>query len=174
MKKFFENTTQGTQINISHLKINSPLGELMIVCHDDKAITAIIQEKQPIPTSGIGEPVKEHHQLLHNAEKQLNEYFDGSRNSFSIPLELVGTPFQQSVWRVLMGATYGDTVYYADIAQALDNSRATQAVGSAVGKNPLSIVSPCHRVIAQSGKVNYAGGVENKEYLLSLENKYSR
>ena len=101
---------------------------------------------------------------------ELNEYFKGERTHFSVPLDTQGTEFQQSVWRALMGVEFGKTKSYLDIAQAINNPKAVRAVGAANGKNPISIIVPCHRVIGASGKLTgYAGGLDRKEWLLKHE-----
>jgi methylated-DNA-[protein]-cysteine S-methyltransferase len=101
---------------------------------------------------------------------ELNEYFKGERTHFSVPLDTQGTAFQQSVWRALMGVEFGKTKSYLDIAQAINNPKAVRAVGAANGKNPISIIVPCHRVIGASGKLTgYAGGLDRKEWLLKHE-----
>ncbi|MDT7043204.1 methylated-DNA--[protein]-cysteine S-methyltransferase [Candidatus Nitronereus thalassa] len=102
--------------------------------------------------------------------EQLKEYFSGKRKSFSIKLSPTGTPFQQQVWQALRSIPYGKTVSYGEIAKAIGKPKASRAVGAANGKNPVSIIVPCHRVIGSTGKlVGYGGGLPIKERLLSLE-----
>ncbi|MCS0356269.1 methylated-DNA--[protein]-cysteine S-methyltransferase [Vibrio diabolicus] len=110
------------------------------------------------------------HPVLRQAVTQLNEYFSGLRNEFELPLAATGTDFQNQVWQALTTIPYGETWSYQDLANAIGNPKAVRAVGLANGKNPISIVVPCHRVIGKSGKLTgYAGGVERKQRLLSLE-----
>ena len=105
--------------------------------------------------------------ILLEAERQLQEYFAGTRTSFSLPLDFSGTDFQKSVWHALLTIPYGETRSYGDIARQLGNDRAVRAVGAANGKNPISIIAPCHRVIGSSGQLTgFAGGLENKALLL--------
>ena len=105
------------------------------------------------------------------AKQQLSEYFDQQRKAFDLPLAPVGTQFQQNVWQQLCAIPYGETCSYADIAKQLNNPNAVRAVGSANGKNPISIVVPCHRVIGANGTLTgYAGGLTRKAALLTLEN----
>jgi methylated-DNA-[protein]-cysteine S-methyltransferase len=105
--------------------------------------------------------------------QQLQEYFSGKRKSFNIKLSPSGTPFQQQVWSALRSIPYGKTVSYGEIAQAIGKPQASRAVGAANGKNPISIIVPCHRVIGSSGKlVGYGGGLPNKATLLTLEKSY--
>ncbi|MGR5528963.1 methylated-DNA--[protein]-cysteine S-methyltransferase [Vibrio alfacsensis] len=108
--------------------------------------------------------------VLSLTRTQLDEYFSGLRNEFDLPLAATGTEFQTQVWHALTTIPYGETWSYQDLANAISNSKAVRAVGLANGKNPISIVVPCHRVIGKSGKLTgYAGGVERKQRLLALE-----
>ena len=112
------------------------------------------------------------HPILSRAVNELNEYFSGLRTQFDLPLAATGTEFQHQVWRALVAIPYGETWTYQDLANEIGNPNAVRAVGLANGKNPLSIVVPCHRVIGKNGKLTgYAGGVERKQALLTLEAK---
>jgi O-6-methylguanine DNA methyltransferase len=107
---------------------------------------------------------------VHKAIGQLAGYFEGKRGAFELPLDLRGTPFQLQVWNELLRIPYGETVSYGEVASRIGNPRASQAVGAAVGRNPVPIVVPCHRVIGQDGSlVGFAGGLATKEKLLELE-----
>jgi len=109
--------------------------------------------------------------VLKSAVKQLKAYFSGTRREFDIPLRPVGTVFQEEVWLALRSISYGETVSYSDIAKQIGRPKAVRAVGAAIGKNPLSIMIPCHRVIGANGKlIGFAGGLSTKEFLLNLEN----
>lgn len=108
--------------------------------------------------------------LLKEAIKQLNEYLEGKRNLFDLPLAPEGTEFQKKVWNALKEIPFGQTKSYGEIAKIIGNEKASRAVGMANNKNPIMIVVPCHRVIGANGKlVGYAGGIEVKEMLLKLE-----
>ncbi len=108
--------------------------------------------------------------IIKEAAKQLNEYFDGSRKSFDLPLDPQGTEFQKKVWNALCSIPYGETRSYKQIAEQVGNPKAARAVGMANNKNPIMIFVPCHRVIGSNGKlVGYASGLDTKEKLLSLE-----
>ena len=110
------------------------------------------------------------HPLLIKAKKQLQEYFNGKRTQFTLPIEFEGTAFQQKVWDALLSIPYGKTVSYSDIAKKIKKPSASRAVGMAIGRNPLSIIVPCHRVIGANGTLTgYAGGLPNKAFLLELE-----
>lgn len=118
---------------------------------------------------------KASHPILLQTAKQLDEYFDGTRKIFDIPLgQTIGTAFQQQVWSTLHSIPYGETWSYAQLAQAIGNPNAVRAVGAANGRNPLSIIVPCHRIIASSGAMQgYAGGVDNKVRLLQHESLFA-
>lgn len=117
----------------------------------------------------------EQHPLLHEAHQQLQAFFQGSLHTFDVPLHpLGGTPFQQDVWAALQTITYGVTTTYADIARAVSRPRAVRAVGAAVGRNPLSVFIPCHRVLGSQGALTgYAGGLHRKQSLLLLESQHA-
>lgn len=101
---------------------------------------------------------------------QINEYFEGKREQFDVPLKCEGTPFQQSVWRQLQKIPYGETRSYQEIAIGIGNEKAVRAVGQANNKNPIMIIIPCHRVIHKNGDITgFACGLEVKQYLLELE-----
>ena len=104
------------------------------------------------------------------ARRQLEEYFAGKRKQFDLDLDFVGTDFQKSVWNALANIPFGESRSYREIARELGNASATRAVGAANGRNPISIVAPCHRVIGASGELTgFAGGIERKAHLLDLE-----
>ena len=111
-------------------------------------------------------------QLLQEACRQLDEYFQGKRRQFDLPLGYAGTPFQESVWRELQNIPYGETRSYEDIAIKIGNPKAVRAVGQANNKNPILLMIPCHRVIHKSGDISgFACGIETKKYLLGLERR---
>jgi methylated-DNA-[protein]-cysteine S-methyltransferase len=116
-------------------------------------------------------PLQASHPVLVEAMRQLDEYFAGRRTQFDLPLDLqAGTPFQQGVWRALLAIPHGAHCTYGALARRIDAVRAVRAVGAAVGRNPLSIVVPCHRVLGSGGALTgYAGGLERKTALLRLE-----
>ncbi|MCS7019840.1 MAG: methylated-DNA--[protein]-cysteine S-methyltransferase [Cytophagales bacterium] len=110
------------------------------------------------------------HGLLHEAVKQLTEYFEGTRKNFDLPLHLQGTPFQQRVWQELCQIPFGQTISYAELARRIQQPDAVRAVAAANGRNPVWIVVPCHRVIGTDGSlIGYAGGLWRKEWLLNHE-----
>lgn len=139
------------------------------IADNGKEITDIFFKKDNI----LGDFNIAETELIKKAIKQLNEYFNGTRISFDLPLSLEGTDFQKLVWNTLKAIPYGETKSYKDIAEAIGNPKACRAVGMANNKNPISIIIPCHRVIGSNGKlVGYGGGVEIKKQLLDLEKSY--
>ena len=110
--------------------------------------------------------------LLHEAEQQIMAYLDGKRQQLDFPIRMVGTPFQQCVWRALQQIPYGTTYTYGEIATAISNPRASRAVGMACNNNPLLLIVPCHRVVGANGKlVGFAYGTDAKQWLLELERR---
>ncbi len=151
--------------------LDSPVGRLKLVA-SEKGLTAILWENDDpkrVPLENVAE--KADHPVLLETEHQLNEYFLGRRQLFSIPLNFVGTDFQKQVWEALLTIPYGETRSYGQVALQIGNLKAVRAVGAANGKNPISIIAPCHRVIGASGSLTgFAGGLANKSFLLHLEN----
>lgn len=147
-------------------KMNSKIGPLYLVA-SDKALYGVFWEDEKHPKE---KPGSAESKLLDRAEKQITEYLDGRRKVFDLPLELEGTDFQRRVWAELRKIPYGETRSYKQIATALKDPKACRAVGTANGRNPISLIVPCHRVINAGGKLGgYAGGLSIKEQLLSLE-----
>ena len=149
----------------------SPVGILKLVAGDE-GLVAVLWEDDSSKRVPLNDLVRtDNHPLLELAGTQLREYFSGDRNTFSIPLDARGTDFQREVWRALRDIPYGQTRTYGQIAAELGNANASRAVGAANGRNPISIIVPCHRVVGYSGKLTgFAGGLEAKARLLSLEN----
>ena len=150
--------------------VSSPVGLLKLVA-SDSALVAILWENDDPKRVRLGSLVEDvDHPILCLAEQQLGEYFAGARKSFDLLLDFAGTPFQKKVWSELLNIPFGQTRTYGQIANAIGKPRAFRAVGAANGKNPLSIVAPCHRVIGKDGSLTgFAGGLEAKECLLGIE-----
>jgi len=157
-------------MSLAYKIMESPVGKLKLVA-SDKGLVAVLWENDSPRRVRVSELVpSEQHPVLVEAERQLGEYFAGSRKTFSIALDIRGTPFQKNVWEALLAIPFGETRSYGQLAKQLGNPRATRAVGAANGRNPVSIIVPCHRVIGSSGKLTgFAGGLETKAHLLSLE-----
>lgn len=112
----------------------------------------------------------EDHSVLDPYAKELIDYMESNRREFTMPVDLHGTPFQQSVWKALQEIPYGQTVSYSDIAERIQNPKSVRAVGAAIGANPLLITVPCHRVIGKNGNLTgFRGGLDMKKQLLALE-----
>lgn len=152
------------------MEIDSPVGVLKLVANDISLI-AVLWENETPNRVRLAELIEnKQHPILLETQKQLSEYFEGQRKIFDLPLNFEGTEFQQKVWQALLTIPFGETRSYKDIAEQIGNVKAVRAVGAANGKNPISIIAPCHRVVGANGKlVGFAGGLENKDVLLKLE-----
>jgi len=158
---------------IYYIEQASPVGALLIAATDAGICGIYFEEHRHFKgREGWQKAAASSRAAQHLADtaRQLDEYFAGKRTAFDVPLDLTGTPFQRAVWRELNAIPFGKSVSYAAHAQRLGNPKALRAVGAAIGKNPVSIIVPCHRVIGSSGAVTgYAGGLERKRFLLALE-----
>lgn len=150
--------------------VKSPVGDLKLVA-SDQGLAAILWENdnpKRVRLNITGE--ERRHPLLLETERQLKEYFAGARKTFTVALDFSGTDFQKKVWQALLAIPYGQTRSYSEIAKMLGNANAMRAVGAANGKNPISIIAPCHRVIGSTGRLTgFAGGLDVKAKLLELE-----
>ncbi len=158
------------QKNYFFRMMKSPVGPLQLVASDD-GLAGVLWGKEDVDRvrlNIVGEDRK--HPVLLEAERQLDEYFAGKRRKFSLKLDFAGTEFQNKVWQALLSIPFGETRSYGDIARQIGKPKAVRAVGAANGRNPISIVTPCHRVIGTNGKLTgFAGGMEAKARLLALE-----
>lgn len=150
----------------------SPVGELTLVARNGK-LSAILWEVERANRVRLGELIESHDSpVLRETERQLKEYFAGTRNQFELELDFTGTDFQKQVWQALLTIPFGETRSYSQIAEQIGNPKAVRAVGAANGRNPISIIAPCHRVVGASGGLTgFAGGLEAKQYLLILEDR---
>jgi methylated-DNA-[protein]-cysteine S-methyltransferase len=171
--------------------MTSPIGELVLAACDD----GLLEVRLPAPSTplprvwatGVEEPVpgapafvtqsnarracrSAAADILAAARQQLDEYFVGRRRAFALPLSVTGAQFDRSVWEALGVVAYGDTVTYGQLARSIGHPQAARAVGAALGRNPLAIVVPCHRVVAAGGRLGgFAGGIARKRFLLDRE-----
>jgi methylated-DNA-[protein]-cysteine S-methyltransferase len=154
----------------SYKTIPSPVGELKLVA-SDVGLTAILWENDRPGRVRLGAMIEDvDHPVLVETEKQLGAYFAGTLTAFTVPLDFTGTDFQKSVWHALLTIPFGGTRSYAEIARQIGRPSAVRAVGAANGRNPISIIAPCHRVIGSNGALTgFAGGLAAKERLLGLE-----
>jgi methylated-DNA-[protein]-cysteine S-methyltransferase len=150
--------------------MESPVGQLTLVASSEGLAAILWENDRPGRVRLELSEIDNTNPILVDTERQLKEYFDGQRTSFSVPLDFVGTDFQQKVWRALLTIPFGETRSYGQIAKQIGSAAAIRAVGAANGRNPISIIGPCHRVIGSNGKLTgYAGGLAAKELLLNLE-----
>lgn len=151
-------------------RYDSPLGPIILAAAGEQLVGVWFDGQRHQPDTSTW-PVATDHPVLQLAKTQLSEYFAGQRTTFELPLALDrGTDFQQAVWRALLSVPSGATVTYGELSQRVGKPAAVRAVGGAVGRNPLSIVVPCHRVLGATGALTgYAGGLERKTALLHLE-----
>jgi methylated-DNA-[protein]-cysteine S-methyltransferase len=158
-----------------HSFLESPIGRLTIVA-SDHGLAAVLWENERagrVPLAGSNEAPT--HPVLAAAAQQLAEYFDCRRTTFELPLDVAGTGFQRDVWAALRTIPYGETRSYHDIATQIGRPKAVRAVGAANGRNPLSIVTPCHRVIGANGHLTgFAAGLDIKARLLAFEGALPR
>lgn len=159
-----------TQKRHVYKMMDSPVGRLTLVATDD-GLAAILWEKDRPGRVRLNIEAEDgRHPVLMETERQLGEYFAGQRKDFAVPLDLSGTVFQRKVWNALLTIPFGETRSYGQIARQIGNPRAVRAVGAANGRNPVSIVTPCHRVIGSTGELTgFAGGLDVKAQLLGLE-----
>lgn len=154
------------------LTCQSPVGPLYLVSEEDDLIGLYFQKPKDFKVS-VSASVQ-NNSILKEAEKQLNEYFSGHRKTFNLKIRFQGTDFQKKAWLHLQKIPYGKTKSYTEQAAAAGFENATRAIGTANGRNPISIIVPCHRVIRADGSLGgYGGGLPTKKFLLSLETKFS-
>ncbi len=160
----------------SHMVVDSPVGPLTLVAAGDALVGLSMSQQRHAPAPGwFGEPADvQDSKALAEAARQLQEYFDGQRTEFDLPLTLEGTAFQQRVWAALREIRHGETLSYGQLADRIGQPSASRAVGLANGRNPIGIIVPCHRVVGADGSLTgYGGGIERKRYLLSHEQRVS-
>ncbi len=147
--------------------VASPVGPLTLGAGDAGLTHVLFGDQRASTADGTGAGAA---RILDAAQGQLAEYFAGERRAFELPLDPRGTPFQLAVWQLLRDIPYGETITYGEQARRLGRLGAARAVGAANGRNPLSIVVPCHRVVGADGRlVGFGGGLDAKRYLLNLE-----
>src|SRR5262245_40588433 len=151
-------------------QVSTPVGRLTLVATDDGLAAILWENDRPHRVRLNLEAEARAHPVLVEAERQLDEYFTGRRKRFALKLDVSGTAFQRRVWNALLTIPFGETRSYAQIARQIGNPAAVRAVGAANGRNPVSIVTPCHRVVGSDGSLTgFAGGLDVKARLLALE-----
>ena len=152
--------------------VNFKLGKIGIVEENGKIVKIVIINKNDENNKNVDDFIEKDTKLLVKAKNELEEYFEGKRKEFDLPLKQEGTEFQKKVWNALSKIPYGEKRTYKEIAKMIGNEKASRAVGMANNKNNIPIIIPCHRVIGSNGKlVGYALGLDMKQYLLDLESK---
>ncbi len=150
--------------------IDSPVGKLRLVASGDGLAAILWEHERPERVRLSIAAEDRDHPVLVETERQLHEYFAGQRKTFTVKLNPAGTAFQRKVWSALLTIPFGETRSYSHVARQIGSPSAVRAVGAANGRNPVSIVTPCHRVIGATGRLTgFAGGLEAKAYLLALE-----
>jgi methylated-DNA-[protein]-cysteine S-methyltransferase len=160
-------------MKLYHTYHPSPVGTLLLVA-SDKGLRALLWEHETSERVRVGQTIEDStHPTLQLTIRELDEYFAGKRKSFTVPLDPMGTDFQLQVWQALRRIPYGETRSYGQQAQMIGAPKAARAVGAANGKNPISIIVPCHRVIGQNGALTgFGGGLPAKEKLLQMEGAF--
>jgi len=159
-------------MNLAHASFPSPVGDLTLVASDTGLVAILWQDDDPARVRLAASQERSDHPILLTTQAQLNDYFAAALRSFTVPLDFRGTPFQQMVWAALRTIPFGETRSYGDIAHAIGRPTTSRAVGAANGRNPISIIAPCHRVVGANGALTgFAGGVETKRWLLDFERK---
>jgi methylated-DNA-[protein]-cysteine S-methyltransferase len=162
--------TMTTTSNYVFKWMNSPVGTLRLVASDKGLAGVWFERSRPERVRPRGDVENARHPVLVEAERQLREYFAGRRRAFDLKLDFVGTPFQRTVWKALLTIPFGQTRSYGQIARQVGRPSASRAVGAANGRNPVSIIAPCHRVLGSTGALTgFGGGLDVKERLLRLE-----
>ena len=150
--------------------LDSPVGKLTLVATDEGLAGILWEKDRPRRVRLNVEAEDVNHPVLVETERQLKEYFAGQRKDFALTLDVAGTAFQRKVWNALLTIPFGETRSYGEIARQIGHPAAVRAVGAANGRNPVSIVTPCHRVIGSTGKLTgFGGGLDRKAQLLALE-----
>jgi methylated-DNA-[protein]-cysteine S-methyltransferase len=149
---------------------SSPIGNLPLISNENALIAVLWENNSPKRVNLSGHLIDHETSILTETKKQLDAYFEGKRKNFDLPLHIKGTDFQVKIWKALTGIPFGQTRTYGQLAKEINQESASRAVGAANGRNPISIIIPCHRVIGTNGKLTgFAGGLEAKQYLLKLE-----
>jgi methylated-DNA-[protein]-cysteine S-methyltransferase len=164
------NVHVGTQKRHVYKLMDSPVGRLTLVATGEGLAAILWENDRPGRVQLHIEAEDNAHPVLVETERQLTEYFAGARQEFALTLDVAGTAFQRKVWNALLTIPYGETRSYGQIATQIGSRDAVRAVGAANGRNPVSIIAPCHRVIGASGELTgFAGGLDVKARLLALE-----
>ena len=161
--------------NVRYSWIASPLGNVLLVATGDGLRGVYFHDQKYVPTVDPAWKRDDDAPLLRAARRQIDEYFSGARDRFDLPLAPVGTPFQRAIWNAIAEVPRGATRTYTQLAARVGRPDCARAAGSATGRNPLSIIVPCHRIVGSDGSLTgYAGGLDRKRYLLAHEQGASK
>ena len=168
-------------MTLTHTSFATPLGEVCVAAHAQAVCAVWFADAHRVPGWMLASPAAAQApkalipavKLLEKTTQQINAYLAGERKVFDLPLDVSwATPFQQAVWGQLLNIAWGQTATYADVARAIDKPQAVRAVGMAIGRNPMSVLVPCHRVVGAQGQLTgYSGGLHRKQALLALESQ---
>lgn len=160
-------------MNYVYKTMHSPVGQLKLIASSQGLAGILWENDKTWRVPHLNSAVEDNdHPVLCETEKQLTEYFAGTRRKFTLPLDFTGTDFNKKVWQALLTIGYGETRTYGQIAKQVGSPLQARAVGAANAKNPISIIAPCHRVIGANGKLTgFAGGLKTKAFLLNLESE---
>jgi methylated-DNA-[protein]-cysteine S-methyltransferase len=151
---------------------NSPQGQMLLVA-DERGLSGVYFDGQKyLPRVGTEWRRDSNHPVLRQAKRELAEYFGGKRKRFEVALAPAGTPFQKSVWKAISTVDFGETISYGELARRAGSPGSGRAAGAATGRNPITIIVPCHRIVGSTGSLTgYAGGLDRKRALLALESE---
>jgi methylated-DNA-[protein]-cysteine S-methyltransferase len=157
-------------MNYYYKMMKSPVGGLKLIASENGLSAILWEDDDPKRVRELSAIEDGKNSILMQTEQELNEYFDGKRKEFTVPLDPVGTEFQKRVWKELAAIPFGETRTYGQLAKKIGGSNLSRAIGGANRRNPISIITACHRVIGSDGSLTgYAGGLEAKQCLLDLE-----
>ena len=160
-------------MNIEYNVFDFPIGKITIAVNDFTVVALHIEGDRYLKSIPKNWILNSNNELLNQTYREINEYFFGDRKVFDMPIYTEGTDFQESVWDVVKRIPFGSTLSYSDIAYKINKPKAARAVGMAIGRNPICLFIPCHRVVTSSGRLGgYVAGIKIKEYLLKLEGSY--
>jgi methylated-DNA-[protein]-cysteine S-methyltransferase len=160
---------------IAYCRTKSPLGDLLLVANGDALCGIYFAGQKYEPALDPDWYEDPRHAVLRAGSTQLAEYFAGAREDFDLPVAFAGTPFQRAVWNAIAAVPWGATITYAELARRAGHPGSVRAAGAATGRNPLTIVIPCHRIVGVNGALTgYAGGLDRKRALLALEQTRAR
>jgi methylated-DNA-[protein]-cysteine S-methyltransferase len=148
----------------------SPHGQMLLVANEDGLSGVYFDGQKYLPKVAAEWKRDAKHPVLSQAKRELAEYFGGKRKRFDVALAPVGTPFQKSVWKAISTVEFGETITYGELARRAECAGSGRATGAATGRNPITIIVPCHRIVGSTGSLTgYAGGLDRKRALLALE-----